>query len=123
MKLRVIALSKEPVKKPKDQERRKVGWSMSGPIYEDEIENHHRASVIHLALRDIADAQGDVDAFIAQHDARTRKVPKIAAEISRRLLAAGRADEALQTVNAAEHSDQAGRTSSGRTPASTRSRH
>ena len=104
LKLRVIALSKEPAKKPKDQERRKVGWSMSGPIYEDEIENHHRASVIHLALRDIADAQGDVDAFIAQYDARTRKVPKIAAEISRRLLAAGRADEALQTVNAAEHS-------------------
>jgi hypothetical protein len=41
------------------------GWSMSGPIYEDEIANRHRASVIHLALRDIADAQGDVDAFIA----------------------------------------------------------
>lgn len=77
---------------------------MSGPIYEDGIENHHRASVIHLALRDIADAQGDVDAFIAQYDAQTRKVPRIAAEISRRLLAAGRADEALQTVNAAEHS-------------------
>ena len=104
LKRRMIALSKEPVKKPKDQERRKVGWSMSGPIYEDEIDNRHRASVIHLALRDIADAQGDVDAFIAQYDAPTRKVPKIAAEIARRLLAAGRADEALQIVEAAERS-------------------
>src|SRR5208283_3943749 len=72
LKLRVIALSKEPAKKPKDQERRKVGWSMSGPIYEDEIENHHRASVIHLALRDIADAQGDVDARIDVFEALER---------------------------------------------------
>jgi hypothetical protein len=103
LKCRMIALSKEPLKKPKDHERRKVGWSMSGPIYEDEIDNRHRASVIHLALRDIADAQGDVDAFIAQYDGETRKVPKIAAEIARRLLTAGRAIEALQTIEAAEH--------------------
>jgi hypothetical protein len=103
LKQRFIALSKTPIKKPKDDERRKIGWSSSGPIYEDEIDKRHQASVIHLALRDIADAQGDVDAFIAQYDARTRKVPKIAAEISRRLLAAGRADEALRIVEAAEH--------------------
>jgi hypothetical protein len=102
LKRRFVIFSKEPVKKLKDHERRRVGWSMSGPIYEDEIDNHHRASVIHLALRDIADAQGDVDAFIAQYDAPTRTVPKIAAEISRRLLAAGRADEALRTLEAAE---------------------
>ncbi|MGJ0393156.1 MAG: DUF6880 family protein [Methylocystis sp.] len=104
LKQRFIALSKTPIKKPMDDERRKVGWSSSGPIYEDEIGNRHRASIIHLALRDIADAQGDVDAFIAQYDARTTKVPKIAAEIARRLLAAGRADEALQIVEAAERS-------------------
>ena len=103
LKQRFIALSKEPIKKLEERERRKIGWSSSGPIYEDEIENRHRASAIHLALRDIADAQGDVDAFMAQYDARTRKVPKIAAEISRRLLAAGRAEEALQIVEAAEH--------------------
>jgi energy-coupling factor transporter ATP-binding protein EcfA2 len=38
-----------------------------------------------------ADAQGDVDAFIQQYDEQTRKIPKIAAEIARRLLSAGRA--------------------------------
>ena len=103
LKQRFLALSKEPIKKLEEHERRKIGWSSSGPIYEDQIENRHRASVIHLALRDIADAQGDVDAFIAQYDPGTRKVPKIAAEISRRLLAAGRAEEALQIVEAAEH--------------------
>jgi hypothetical protein len=103
LKRRLVALSKEPAKKLQDHERRKVGWSMSGPIYEDEIDDRHRASVIHLALRDIADAQGDVDAFIAQYEAPTRKVPKIAVGIARRLLAAGRALEALQIVEAAEH--------------------
>jgi hypothetical protein len=56
-----------------------------------------------LALREIADVQDDVDAFIAQYEEPVRKAPKIAAEIARRLLAAARADEALQTIEAAEH--------------------
>jgi hypothetical protein len=34
---------------------------------------------------------GDVDAFIAQYDPKTRKAPQIVAEIAARLLAAGRA--------------------------------
>ena len=54
-------------------------------------------------MQEIADAQGDVDAFIGQYDEKTRKVPKIAAEIARRLLAADRAKEALQMIEAAEH--------------------
>ncbi len=44
-----------------------------------------------------------MDTFIAQYDEKTRKVPKIAAEIGRRLLAAGRATEALRMIDAAEH--------------------
>ena len=103
LKRRMIALSKEPVKKLPEKERRKIGWSSGGPIYEDDIANQHRASVIHSALKEIADAQGDVDFFIAQYDNQTRKVPRIAAQIARRLLAAGRAKEALQTIDAAEH--------------------
>ena len=54
-----------------------------------------------LALRGVADAQGDVDAYIAQYDEETRKLPKIAVEIARRLLAADRADEAWQALEAA----------------------
>jgi len=50
-----------------------------------------------------ADALGDVDAFIAQYDEDARKVPKIAAQIARRLLSAGRAEEAWQTIAATEH--------------------
>ena len=56
-----------------------------------------------LALMVIADAQGDVDAWIAQYDSEKRKNPKIAAAIARRLLAANRTAEAMQALDAAEH--------------------
>ena len=55
-----------------------------------------------LALMGVADAQGDVDAYVAQYDEETRKVPQIAVEIARRLLAAHRAEEAWQALEAAE---------------------
>lgn len=58
--------------------------------------------VIRQALSDIADAQGDVDAYIAQHDERTRGIPVFAAEIAQRLLAAGRAEEAERILKGAE---------------------
>jgi hypothetical protein len=103
LKRRMIALSKEPVQRPADAERQVVAWGSGGPICADEIAERSRVSTVRLALMEIADAQGDVDAFIAQYDARTRKVPKIAAEIAQRLLAAGRAEEAWQTIEATEH--------------------
>jgi hypothetical protein len=39
----------------------------------------------------------------SKYEEETRKVPKIAAEIARRLLSAGRAQEASQTIEATEH--------------------
>ena len=58
-------------------------------------------SRVRLALTEIADAQGDVDAFIGQSEEKARKVPQIAAEIARRLLSAGpgRAEEAWQATS------------------------
>lgn len=103
LKRRFTELSKTPVEKPTEDKRRVIGWGAGGPLYEDEIKASSRDSTIRLALREIADAQGDADAFIAQYDEKTRKVPKIAAEIARRLLAANRAEEALRTIEAAEH--------------------
>jgi hypothetical protein len=103
LKKRMTELSNRPVKRPSDKDRVKVGWSSSGPIYEDEIAERSRQSTVNLALKDIADAQGDVDAFIAQYDEKTRRVPKIAAEIGQRLLAVNRAEEALAIIEAAEH--------------------
>ena len=103
LKQRMIDLSNTPVDRPAEKDRVKIGWSSSGPIYEDEMEERSRVSTARLALQEIADAQGDVDAFIAQYDEDTRKVPKIAAEIARKLLDAGRAEEALATIDATVH--------------------
>ena len=102
LKQRMVALSAEPVRKPAAQERQVVGWASTGPIHADEVAERSRVSTVRLALRDIADAQGDVDAYVAQYEERARRVPKIAAQIAKRLLAAGRAEEAWRTVEAAE---------------------
>ena len=103
LKQRMRALSNRPVTMPAEKDRVEIGWSSSGPIYADEMAERSRVSTIRLALTEIADALGDVDAFIEQHEEETRKVPKIAAEIARRLLSAGRAQEAWQTIEAVKH--------------------
>jgi uncharacterized protein DUF6880 len=103
LRQRMVALSAEPVQKAPTKERQVIGWGSGGPIYADDVAERSRVRTIRSALQDIADAQGDVDAFIAQYEEPVRKVPKIAAEIAQRLLAAGRADEAWQAVEAAEH--------------------
>ena len=48
-------------------------------MYADELELRARASAIRLALQDIADAEGDVDAYVAQYDAAVCQRPGIAA--------------------------------------------
>ena len=73
LKQRMIDLSNRPVKKPAEKDRVKIGWSSAGPIYEDEIEEQSRLSTVRWALTEIADAQGDVDAFIAQHERESAK--------------------------------------------------
>jgi hypothetical protein len=103
LKQRMIALSAEPVRKPAANERREVGWGSGGAVYADEIAARARVSTVRLALQDIADAQGDVDSYIAQYEEPVRKVPTIAARIARRLLAADRANEAWETLEATEH--------------------
>jgi hypothetical protein len=57
-----------------------------------------RTSVVRSALKAIADAQGDVDGYIALVPKAERSTPRVSAEIGRRLLAAGRADEALTVL-------------------------
>jgi len=102
LKQRFIDLSKEPLEKPKDKDRKVIGWGGGGPIYADDVAARHHESVIRLALEEIADAQGDVDAYIAQQSDKAKTVPKIAAEIAQRLLKAGRAKEAWSAINAVD---------------------
>ena len=86
---------------PPKSEWQAVGWGSGGTHYAHEMEERARQSTVEMALKDIADVQGDVDGFIAQYDPKTRKVPQIAAEIATRLLAAGRAGEALGFIERA----------------------
>lgn len=92
----------ETHEKPKDEDREVIGWGISGPVYEDEIYGRHRDLTVRIALQEIADAQGDVDAYIAQQPQESRDAPMIAADIATRLTGAGRASEALATLDAVD---------------------
>lgn len=102
LKQRMIALLNEQIRKPSEEERQIIGWGLNGPLYGDDMAVASRTGSVRLALMDIADAQGDVDAFISQYDKKARKAPAISAQIAQRLLAAGRAQDAWQTLEAAE---------------------
>ena len=104
---RITALAKTPLKKPTSKDRVAVGWASGGAIYQDEIDERSRDSMVRLALMAIADALGDVEAFIAQYDEGTRKVPRIAAEIANRLLSANRPDDALRILDEATQNNPA----------------
>jgi hypothetical protein len=60
------------------------------------------ALVLRSALQAVADGEGDVDAYIALLPAEQQRMPHFAAEIGERLLAAGRADEALAILEKAK---------------------
>jgi hypothetical protein len=85
-----------------DRERHVIGWGSSGPIYAEEYEARRNEAIVRMALTQIADAQSDVDAFIALQGERSRTVPAVAAGIALRLLAAGRTEEAWQAIDAIE---------------------
>jgi hypothetical protein len=102
LKALVEDLQKTTVPVPPKDQWNSVGWSSNGAIYEHEMRERGRLRIVSRALQDIADAQGDVDGFIAQYDSKTRKAPKIAAAIARRLLEAGRAKDALGFIERVE---------------------
>ncbi|WP_457090566.1 DUF6880 family protein, partial [Microvirga sp. P5_D2] len=102
LKQLVLKLSQEPWQKPRAKDRKVVGWGMGGPLYADDLAEHHRSNVVRMALAAIADAQGDVDAFIALQSEKARGVPSVAVEIAQRLLAAGRTEDAWAAINAVD---------------------
>ncbi|MBX4948745.1 hypothetical protein HJA95_03860 [Rhizobium binae] len=106
LKSLLVQWSNEQEEKPADVDRKIFGWGGSGPIYQDEIFANHRRRTARIALQEIADAQDDVDAFIAHQPEETLRVPTVAAEIAGRLLSAGRAEEALKILDGI---DQRGR--------------
>ena len=102
LKALMLAWQAEPVIIPPERERRVIGWSTSGKLYADQMDQHHRKYVTKAALQQIADVTGDIDAYIAQFDAKARTLPSVAGMIAQRLLAAGRADDAWKTLQAVD---------------------
>ena len=105
LKLLMVHYSKTPVAQLPDAHRPRIQRRYIGTALEDPVAEGTRVRIARSALQDIADAQGDVDAFIQQVDEDSLKDPAVAAAIARRLLAAGRAEEALDAADAAEPED------------------
>ena len=119
----MVEYSNTPVAKLPVAYRPRIQRRYSGTALENDVAERTRVRTARSALQDIADAQGDVDAFVDQVDEDTRKKPAVAAGIARRLLAAGRAGEALKAVDVAEHDEDGYLTrtdSRGRPPGSMR---
>ncbi len=55
-----------------------------------------------IALQEIADALGDVNAYMSQYSPDLQKLPRVAAQIALRLLSASRAQEALDLLDNVE---------------------
>lgn len=107
LKTLFVQWSKEPKDKPAEDKREIIGWGSGGTLYEDEIYDTQRDLTVRIALQEIADAQGDVDFYIAQQPEKTRKAPTVAADIANRLVSAGRAKEALEVLNEVDTTGQA----------------
>lgn len=90
----------EAEEEPADADRKILDWGGSGL---NEIYAKHRQQAARIALQDIADAQDDADAFIAQQPEETLRAPMVAIAISDRLLLAGRAEEALRILDGVDH--------------------
>jgi hypothetical protein len=72
-------------------------WGINSTTPEEMVvQNRERTSSVILA--DIADAQGDVDAYMARYSTEQLTYGTIAPDVARRLLDAGRVDQAMQIV-------------------------
>ena len=85
---------------PSDQElARYRGYGfLSSP---EECVQQNKESTKSIILADIADAQGDVDAYMARYSVEQLTYGTIAPDVARRLLDAGRVDEAFDIVSRA----------------------
>lgn len=102
LRQKLVELSKQPVPRLAEEDREVIGWGSDGPIYLDRVLASGRESMIRGNLRIIADLQGDVDSYITQYSDEARKQPGVAADFARRLLAAGRANDALRILDDAK---------------------
>jgi hypothetical protein len=72
----------------------------------EQLAQRRRAQTLSIILSDVADAQGDVDGYIAQYTAQQLTFHTIAPNVARRLMAADRATEALHILETAIEADR-----------------
>ncbi len=85
-----------------NESRQLIGLSSNEPVYRDDVHASSAFFTAKVSLQQIADALGDVDLYIAQHAEHTHIIPTVATEIGRRMVSAGRAEEALRTLDNAQ---------------------
>lgn len=99
LKALVEAFAETPVELPPEEAREVIGWSPQGPLYRHALEASGRDSLVRMALADIADARGDVEAYVATLSPEARTMPQVALDLARRYLAADRSEEALAALD------------------------
>ena len=77
--------------------RKTAKWARGRKLEKDLIRRRTRAQAVHCALQDIADAQGDIDAYIALQS--QPRAPDTALDIAARLRSAGRAADSLTVLD------------------------
>ena len=82
-------------------------WGI-GSTTPEEIVERNRKSTSSIILADIADAQGDVDAYMARYSEEQLTYGTIAPDVARRLLDAGRVEEAMQIVLNSHEAEKGG---------------
>ncbi|UZW57377.1 hypothetical protein NUH86_21980 [Sphingobium sp. JS3065] len=108
LKAKFEALAASSPRKSAADERRVIGISTRGPIYQQDYETQRPARLVQSALTQIADALGDVDGYVARFSEEECANPATAASIAERLLTADRPDEAMAALKRAEAKFQAG---------------
>ena len=81
------------------------GYQEDDEDYDLDPDPHDRGQTVRLAMLAIADALGDAEAYLAEyrdHEPIALKRPLVAARVAQRLTAAGRAEEALALLDAAQ---------------------
>ncbi len=82
-------------------------WGIGTSSPEDIVERN-RESTSSVILADIADAQGDVDAYMARYTDEQLTYGTIAPDVARRLLDAGRVDEAMDIITRSREAEKGG---------------
>jgi hypothetical protein len=103
LKAHLVAWSRERVDSPPQDEREVIARGPNGPVYFDTVYGRRHIDAARRGQEEIADIEGGADDWIALQPEDSRSKPHVAAEIARRLLAAGRATEALAVLDGADH--------------------